>query len=93
MGKKSKEKRNYDHQLTKHHKQCRSNGGKDGKENISYVPRIQHIAWHTMFSNLLPPTICHILNHKWLDGRWKFICVQVDNYDKVKKLAKHLIEE
>ncbi|MFA6314999.1 MAG: hypothetical protein WC648_01335 [Candidatus Paceibacterota bacterium] len=63
----------------KHHKRCRSNGGgffEGGVCNISIVKKIDHDSWHSMFSNLLPPTICELINQKWLDPRWQFVCVE-----------------
>lgn len=75
------------HGESRHHKRCKSNGGglrdDNGHCNISIVKQVDHNAWHMMFSNLLPPTICEIINQKWLDARWKFICVpnNQDNYD------------
>ena len=86
----SKEKDPSRHILTRHHLQCRSNGGGNKDINISMIPRNQHFAWHLLFSNMLPNTICHIINDKFLDGRWRFVCVDVKHYDKVNNLVKQL---
>ena len=88
MSKKPKDPRR--HELTRHHLQCRSNGGNNKDSNISMVPRNQHHFWHGLFSNMLPTTICHIINDKWLDNRWRFVCVDTRNYDKVRKYASEL---
>jgi hypothetical protein len=64
---------------SRHHLRCRSNGGEllddKGRMNISVVRQVDHDHWHALFSNLLPETICEIINKKWLDQRWKFVCV------------------
>jgi hypothetical protein len=39
---------------------------------------------------MLPNTICHIINDKWLDGRWRFVCVDTRNYEKVRKYVSQL---
>jgi hypothetical protein len=88
MSKKTKDPRR--HELTRHHLQCRSNGGSNKDSNISMVPRNQHQFWHGLFSNMLPPTICHIINDKWLDRRWKLICVDIRHADKVENFLKQL---
>jgi len=38
--------------LSRHHKECRSRGGKDNPENIVYLPQSFHDAWHKCFLNL-----------------------------------------
>ena len=86
----TKEKDPSRHDLTRHHLQCRSNGGGNGDSNISLVPKNQHSAFHLLFSNMLPPTICHILNDKFLDRRYKFICVDSSRYEKITKIISQL---
>ena len=93
MSKKTREERKACQQLTRHHLQCKSNGGSNDRKNISYVTHIHHNSWHTLFSNLLPPVICQIINHKWLDGRWRFICVKTKDYEKIEQQIKLLIDE
>ncbi len=65
---------------SKHHLRCQSNGGNTlddkGNCNISIVDKRQHDYWHSLFSNHLPPVIAAIINKKWLDQRWEFICVE-----------------
>lgn len=66
---------------SRHHKRCVSNGGQlfeNGQCNISVVRKDDHAKWHDLFSNLLPPTICEVINQKWLDPRWKFVCIPAD---------------
>ena len=67
-------KRSHKHTLTKHHRLPRSVGGTNHPDNISYVPCYHHEAWHTLFSNLDAPTICAIINQKWLDPNYEFVC-------------------
>jgi hypothetical protein len=64
----------------RHHLQPRSRGGdfildEKGRCNISVVRIVDHEHWHALFSNLMPQTICELINQKWLDRRFKFICV------------------
>jgi hypothetical protein len=91
MGKKTREKRKYDHQLTVHHRKPTSIGGeRQANRNKSDVPRIQHQSWHNLFSNHSAPTICAIINEKWLDPDYKFICVPADKEALVLKYIKQL---
>lgn len=91
MGKKTKEKRDYDHQLTLHHRKPTSIGGhRHAERNKSLVPRIQHQSWHILFSNHTAPTICAIIVEKWLDPDYRFICVPADKEAEALKLIKQL---
>lgn len=75
MSKKSREERKANQQLTKHHRKPTSIGGaKYDRRNHSYVPHIQHCAWHTLFSNHSAHTIAHIINEKYLDPDYEFVC-------------------
>lgn len=76
-------KRSHKHSLTKHHRLCRSCGGTNHPDNISYVPCYHHEAWHTLFSNLDAPTICAIINQKWLDPQYMFVCVDKSTMEVV----------
>lgn len=67
-------KQKHKHALTKHHRKPTSIGGENDKRNISYVPRNQHEAWHLIFTNLSATTICAIINEKWIDPDYEFIC-------------------
>lgn len=78
--------------VTKHHRQCKSNGGEDTRTNIRKVCQTKHVAWHTLFQNWLPPVICRVINHTWLDPRWKFICVKTENFGHAKRLLGGLVE-
>lgn len=92
MGKKkTQEKKDYDHTLTLHHRKPTSIGGaRHCKKNQSNVPRIQHQSWHTLFSNHTAPTICAIINEKWIDPDYRFICIPTDKEDQILKLIKQL---
>jgi hypothetical protein len=73
---KSKQKQCFDCQITLHHRKPTSIGGsKHNKKNHSKVTRIQHRAWHTLFSNFTAQTIAGIINEKWVDPAYKFVCV------------------
>lgn len=68
--------------ISRHHRQCRSNGGKTIASNISYVDPKQHKAFHTLFANKTPPEIAKILNEVWLDPAYRFVCVRVDDEEE-----------
>lgn len=89
--KKTREQREYDHKLTLHHRKPTSIGGaRHNVDNHSYVPRIQHISWHNLFSNHTAETICAIVNEKFLDNDYKLICVPTDKVELVRKYLKQL---
>lgn len=76
--------------LHKHHRLPTSIGGANEDSNISYVVASQHRAWHTLFSNHTAHTICSIVNEKWLDPSYRFVCVPTDKVEQVRKYLKTL---
>lgn len=56
-----------------HHRQCRSNGGKTTKENLSKVSELQHRAFHTLFLNKDTYGIAQFLNEVWIDPRFELV--------------------
>ena len=76
--------------LHRHHRLPKSLGGSNSNRNISFVTQTQHRGWHTLFSNHTAPTICGIINEKWLDPAYKFICVPADKVDTINKYIKSL---
>jgi len=62
--------------LSRHHRKCVSNGGTDCQENISYVPLTDHRAWHGFTKNLSPEEICRVINERYLDPAFMFVCVR-----------------
>lgn len=76
--------------LTKHHRLPRSLGGTDEKSNVSWVSHFQHQGWHAVASNHTAPTIAHILNEKFLDPEYKFICVRSADYHKIMKALQKM---
>ena len=83
MGHKKKSK----HCLTKHHRKPSSIGGDSSPSNLSWLPANQHQAWHLCFSNMTAPTICAILNEKYIDPHYRFVCIPAD---KMERVLKHL---
>lgn len=83
-------KQNPRHKLTKHHRKPTSIGGTNEDRNISYVPEGQHRSWHDVVSNHTAQTICHILNEKYIDPDFRFICISADKFDEAIKLLKQL---
>lgn len=78
------------HQLERHHRKPTSIGGKEEERNYSYIPNFQHQAWHAIVSNHSAQTICFILNEKFLDSDFKFICVPEAKYDEARQLVASL---
>lgn len=65
--------------LSLHHRKPTSIGGsRHNKRNHSMLPIKQHEAWHTLFSNLKAETICALMNEKYLDPDYKFVCNKVN---------------
>ena len=64
-------------QLTVHHRRCRSNGGSDNPENLSYVTEKKHQAWHLLFSNKTPAQIVQLLNDVWLPPDIKLFITKI----------------
>ena len=58
---------------SQHHRQCRSNGGTDEPENISWVNVYEHNAWHLLFRNWEAEKIAEVINDIWLDSRFEFV--------------------
>jgi hypothetical protein len=73
---KSKKRLKVPRGFSRHHRKPRSLGGGDENENISVVTLLQHQSFHNLFSNLTPPVIAQILNQKWIDPEYEFVCVK-----------------
>jgi hypothetical protein len=52
---------------------CRSNGGGNGKNNISYVKESEHRAWHLLFRNYTAHQIAEIINEHWIDPAFQLV--------------------
>lgn len=77
MSKKTREERKLGQQLTLHHRKPTSIGGsKNDKRNHSYIQHIKHNAWHILFSNHSAQTIAFMINEKYIDPDYEFICVR-----------------
>jgi hypothetical protein len=75
---------NSEHRLTVHHRRCRSNGGSDNPENISFVTEKKHQAWHLLFSNKTPQQIVDELNKTWLPlDKQVMLTTKIKNYEPV----------
>jgi len=62
--------------LHKHHRKCRSNGGGNGPENISFVRQSKHDAWHHLFDNLSAECVAEIINRTWIDPAFELIVIR-----------------
>lgn len=62
--------------LTKHHRKCRSNGGKSNKRNISYLEHEIHQAWHLIFANRTPEEIADILTRRFIDPDYFIVAIK-----------------
>jgi hypothetical protein len=61
------------HAHTKHHRRCRSNGGKTTERNISMVPEHKHRAYHLLFANMDAHEIANLLTRVYIDPDWEMI--------------------
>lgn len=78
--KKKKNKKNRSRQTTRHHIRPRSRKNKNS--NIAFIPRVNHEAYHTLFTNMTPDEIIrHLIEHYWND-QWHWL-------NKVKKEGRH----
>ena len=72
-------KRKEEGHVQKHHRLSRFFGGgrhvhvgDEKVSNISTVTRVQHLAWHTLFSgDMTPKQICEIVSDVWIDPRYR----------------------
>lgn len=59
--------------MVRHHRKCRSNGGKSNKRNISFLEYHLHVAWHILFKNWKPEQIAKEINEKYLDPDFELV--------------------
>jgi hypothetical protein len=62
--------------LHRHHRRPRSIGGTNKPTNISFVNRDEHAAWHRLFFNYEAEKIADLINGKWLDPKYRLVCVR-----------------
>lgn len=62
---------------SRHHRIPTSRGGPNDDWNISIVTKVQHQSWHNIFDNLDPTAIAEIISQRWIDPRYKLICVAI----------------
>ena len=63
--------------LTTHHRKpsslCKNSKEANRPENLSRVPRVQHEAYHTLWSNATPQEIAEDLNLRWIDPNYEIV--------------------
>ena len=66
--------------LTKHHRLPQSQGGTNSfpEGNVALLRGDRHEAWHKLFSNATAERICWLINHYYLDPRYKLVLVRRD---------------
>jgi len=52
--------------MTRHHRKARSNGGSDTNDNISFVEKKKHEAYHTLFDRKHPLVVLKETVRTWL---------------------------
>lgn len=62
--------------MSNHHRKPKSRGGDNSARNISKVSKVQHRAWHVLFSNMTPEQIADEINEKWIDQDYKMIFIK-----------------
>lgn len=70
-------------EYNKHHRKCRSNGGKSTPENTVLVLKTHHDAWHCLTGNKKPVEIAKVFNETYLDPDFKLVVVPAEKYDEV----------
>lgn len=71
------EQRRFDHQKTLHHRKPISIGGaRHNKRNHSWIQRIKHQAWHTLFDNHTATTIVFLINQHYIDPDYEVVLVR-----------------
>lgn len=61
---------------TRHHRKPQRHGGSNNGNNISFVPRYKHEAWHVLFDSLIAPAIFD----KFI-GYWNAFGESLANFD------------
>jgi hypothetical protein len=73
-----------DEKRSRHHKRCRSNGGKTTKRNVVMINDNLHRAWHLLFSNMTPPEVAHLINTTFIDPDYHMVCEVKPKLKRVK---------
>lgn len=81
--------KNHPKQLTRHHRRPRSKKGKNNQNNLSYVSRVQHQAWHTLFGDMDVEEIVDAINRLWIDPTWVIKCEPKGGKNVRENIAHH----
>jgi hypothetical protein len=66
------------HDVTRHHRKAKHNGGTDEKRNISFVRRDLHEAYHLLFGTMRPEQVAQILTAIWIDHEYEMRAMRKD---------------
>jgi hypothetical protein len=77
-------------ELSRHHKKCRSNGGKTTRRNVIEIKDNLHRAWHTLFGNMLPHEIARLISKTYLDPDYQMVCQLKPRHKREKDNQLHL---
>ena len=61
--------------MSRHHRKCKANGGKNNKKNISIVSKVKHRSYHNLFGTMNAFEIADELNKHWIDPAHEIIAV------------------
>jgi hypothetical protein len=88
-----KSRRDLNRETTTHHRKPVSIGGAiNDPRNKSSVERGKHDAWHKLFACKEARTICEIINAKFLDPDYEFVCIKKDNIHGCGKPPKKFVK-
>ena len=59
--------------MSRHHRKCRSNGGRTTSRNVIVIKDNVHRAYHTLFGNMTPPEIANALNRIFIDPDYRMV--------------------
>jgi hypothetical protein len=77
-------------EMSRHHKKCRSNGGKTTRRNVIEIKDNLHRAWHTLFGNMLPHEIARLISEVYLDPDYRMVAELKPRRQKSKQLHLNL---
>jgi hypothetical protein len=72
----------------RHHRRCKSNGGKNSPTNIAIVDRRKHVAFHMLFANQSAEGIAETLNQVWIDPKYMLIVKERDHEASFGSVAR-----
>jgi len=61
-----------------HHRKMRCHGGTKQPRNMSNLSTKEHRAWHTIVGSRQPEDIAALLNARYVDPDYQFVCIRTE---------------